>query len=65
LLKLWNDKSRQSVDVKRLAQEHMDDLERRMENMQRIAYTLRALFKSCAGDERFECPIPDINDRWC
>lgn len=57
LLKLWNDKSRQSADVKRLAQEHMDDLERRMENMRRMADTLRALIKSCAGDERVECPI--------
>ena len=33
LLTLWNDKSRQSIDVKRLAQENIADLERRMESI--------------------------------
>lgn len=32
LLGLWNDKSRQSADVKRLAQQHIDELDRRIEN---------------------------------
>lgn len=57
LLKLWNDKSRQSSDVKRLAQEHINDLDGRIESMRQMADTLRVLIQSCAGDERAECPI--------
>ncbi|WP_312929268.1 Cu(I)-responsive transcriptional regulator [Stutzerimonas nitrititolerans] len=59
LLGLWNDKSRQSADVKRLAQEHIAELERRMENMRQMAETLKTLVSCCAGDERPDCPILD------
>lgn len=57
LLGLWNDKSRQSADVKRLAQAHIAELDRRMENMRQMAQTLRTLVNCCAGDERPDCPI--------
>ena len=57
LLTLWNDKSRQSIDVKRLAQENIADLERRMESIRQMTEKLRVLIRSCAGDERSECPI--------
>lgn len=57
LLGLWNDKSRQSADVKRLAQEHVAELERRMADMRQMAETLRMLANCCAGDERPDCPI--------
>ncbi len=68
LLGLWNDKSRQSADVKRLAQEHIAELDRRIESMQQMAETLKALILCCAGDERPDCPIlhtleqPDISE---
>ena len=68
MLGLWNDKSRQSADVKRLAQQHIDELDRRIESMLEMAATLKALIRCCAGDERPDCPIlhtleqPDISD---
>ena len=68
LLGLWNDKSRQSADVKRLAQEHIAELDRRIASMLEMADTLKALIRCCAGDERPDCPIlhtleqPDTSD---
>lgn len=57
LLGLWNDRSRRSADVKRLAQEHIVELERRMADMRQMADTLNTLIRSCAGDHRPDCPI--------
>jgi MerR family gold-responsive transcriptional activator of gol and ges genes len=57
LLGLWHDKARQSADVKRLAQEHIAALDRRMEHMRQMAEALRTLANCCAGDERPDCPI--------
>ncbi len=57
LLNLWNDQSRQSADVKRLAEQHIAELDRRMDTIRQMADTLRALIHCCAGDERPDCPI--------
>ncbi|HEL4257056.1 Cu(I)-responsive transcriptional regulator [Stenotrophomonas maltophilia] len=57
LLGLWNDTSRHSADVKRLAEQHIDDLEQRIDHMRQMADTLKSLISCCAGDERPECPI--------
>ncbi|QIK81870.1 Cu(I)-responsive transcriptional regulator [Lysobacter sp. HDW10] len=57
LLELWHDTDRQSADVKRLAQAHIEDLESRMQQMQQMTDTLRNLVKCCAGDSRPDCPI--------
>lgn len=57
LLNLWNDQSRQSMDVKRLAQQHIAELERRMANLRQMTQTLKTLVACCAGDERPDCPI--------
>ena len=57
LLGLWNDKSRRSADVKRLAQQHISELDRRIASMLEMAETLKALIRCCAGDERPDCPI--------
>lgn len=57
LLGLWNDTSRHSADVKRLAEQHIVDLEQRIESMRQMADTLKSLISCCAGDERPECPI--------
>ncbi|RWA54631.1 Cu(I)-responsive transcriptional regulator [Cupriavidus sp. UYMSc13B] len=59
LLGLWNDQSRHSADVKRLAEQQIAELDRRMENMRQMAETLAALISSCAGDHRPDCPILD------
>ncbi|CAB3634943.1 Cu(I)-responsive transcriptional regulator [Achromobacter pestifer] len=57
LLSLWNDHSRQSADVKRLAQAHITELDRRIESMQQVSETLKTLIRCCSGDERPDCPI--------
>lgn len=57
LLELWRDRHRASADVKRIALEHVDDLERKMQGLREMVETLRRLAKSCHGDERPDCPI--------
>jgi len=57
LLGLWQDKHRASADVKRIAQEHIDELDARITEMQAMADTLRELVIACHGDERPDCPI--------
>lgn len=57
LLDLWNNRSRHSADVKRLAQGHIDGLQQRIKDLQQMADTLRTLVSGCAGDDRPDCPI--------
>ena len=57
LLKLWQNQGRASADVKRIAQAHMADLERRIAEMQAMRQTLAQLAHCCAGDDRPDCPI--------
>ncbi|MCK9510539.1 MAG: Cu(I)-responsive transcriptional regulator [Pigmentiphaga sp.] len=59
LLSLWNDQSRQSADVKRLAEQHIAELEQRMANLRQMTDTLKTLIACCAGDDRPDCPILD------
>ena len=57
LLKLWQNQQRASADVKRIAQVHVADLERRIAEMQAMRQTLAQLAHCCAGDNRPDCPI--------
>ena len=57
LLNLWRDETRQSAEVKRLAQGHIDALERKIADMQDMAHTLTMLVNACHGDHRPHCPI--------
>ena len=57
LLKLWQNQDRASADVKRIAQAHVADLERRIAGMQAMRQTLAELAHCCAGDDRPDCPI--------
>lgn len=57
LLSLWQDKSRPSSAVKRVARVHIDELERRIAELQAMARTLEHLVRHCHGDHRPECPI--------
>jgi Cu(I)-responsive transcriptional regulator len=59
LVTLWRDRQRASTDVKRIALEHVDILERKARELQEMAATLRHLAKHCHGDDRPECPIID------
>ena len=57
LLKLWQNKRRASADVKRIAEAHVADLDRRIGEMQAMRQTLAQLAVWCAGDSRPDCPI--------
>ena len=57
LLGLWQDRSRHSADVKRLALEHVEQLRTRIVELQEMASTLETLASCCAGDDRPDCPI--------
>ena len=57
LLALWRDRSRASAEVKRIALEHVGELERKMRELAEMAETLRHLAKNCHGDHRPDCPI--------
>lgn len=57
LLSLWSDRSRQSAEVKRIAQAHIDDLEQKIAKLRGMVDTLQTLVECCAGDDRPECPI--------
>lgn len=57
LLSLWHDQARQSADVKRVAQQHLAELNSRIQNMQQMAKALDASIGGCAGDEQPNCSI--------
>lgn len=57
LLELWRDRSRKSADVKRIAQQHIADLHRRIDDLRQMADTLQTLVACCAGNDRPDCPI--------
>ncbi|GHH16612.1 Cu(I)-responsive transcriptional regulator [Sphingomonas sp. AAP5] len=57
LLGLWNDRDRQSIDVKRLALARADDLHRKALALEAMRNTLLDLAERCHGDGRPDCPI--------
>jgi len=59
LLGLWADPKRASRDVKRLAESHAEELERKILEMQAMQRTLRDLAHRCHGDGRPDCPVLD------
>ena len=59
LLALWHDQGRASADVRALAQSHIDELNRKIAQMEAMRRTLETLAASCHGDARSDCPILD------
>jgi len=57
LLALWQNKSRPSASVKKIAGSHVQDLRRRIAEMQSMVSTLEHLTQHCHGDQRPDCPI--------
>jgi MerR family transcriptional regulator, copper efflux regulator len=57
LLELWSKRGRSSAQVKKLALQHVDDLNARIAEMQAMRDTLQDLADRCHGDERPDCPI--------
>ncbi|MBP2298895.1 Cu(I)-responsive transcriptional regulator [Azospirillum picis] len=57
LVGLWQDRSRCSSEVKRIATQHIDELDAKIAELQAMRDTLHELAEACHGDERPECPI--------
>jgi Cu(I)-responsive transcriptional regulator len=57
LLALWRDHSRASADVKRIALQHVAELEAKARKLREMARTLQHLADTCHGDARPHCPI--------
>ncbi|MGH8821633.1 MAG: Cu(I)-responsive transcriptional regulator [Rhodoferax sp.] len=59
LVSLWRNRRRASASVKRIAQQHVQELSARIDAMQSMQRTLQDLLQHCHGDERPDCPILD------
>jgi Cu(I)-responsive transcriptional regulator len=59
LASLWQDSNRSSADVKKLAQEHIREMDERIQLLQQMRQALDELVNRCQGDNRPECPILD------
>lgn len=57
LLALWQDRERASADVKALAAIHINELERKINELSGLRDTLTELMDSCQGNDRPDCPI--------
>jgi MerR family copper efflux transcriptional regulator len=57
LLNLWQDKSRASRDVKRLALDHVAEITAKIAAMRTVRDAVQELADKCDGDDRPECPI--------
>jgi MerR family transcriptional regulator, copper efflux regulator len=63
LVGLWQNKSRSSAAVKRVAGKHVEELQRKIAELQAMVRTLEHLTRHCHGDHRPECPILDELER--
>ena len=59
LLSLYRDRDRASSDVKKLAMEHIEEIDRKVAELQSMRRTLKDLTDRCHGDDRPDCPILD------
>lgn len=59
LLALWHDNARASAEVKRLAADHVDEIDRKLSELRSMRRTLIDLIERCHGDDRPDCPILD------
>jgi Cu(I)-responsive transcriptional regulator len=57
LLKLYEDDHRTSAEVKHIAQDHLDKIDRKISELTQMRATLAHLVDACAGDNRPDCPI--------
>ena len=57
LVGLWRNQRRASAEVKRLALEHVAELDRKIDELKAMRGTLADLARHCHGDSRPECPI--------
>jgi Cu(I)-responsive transcriptional regulator len=63
LVSLWRDPGRASADVKRIALEHVAELDRQIGMLRRMRQALSHAVEQCHGDDRPGCPILEDLDR--
>lgn len=59
LLRLWDDRSRASGEVKQIALGHVERLREKARQLEEMAGALQHLADHCQGDDRPDCPIID------
>ncbi len=59
LASLWQNEQRSSAEVKKLALEHIHEMDERIEALQNMRKALNDLATRCHGDDRPDCPILD------
>lgn len=59
LASLWQDSQRSSAEVKKLALEHINEMDERIKSLQQMRQALNELAAQCHGDNRPDCPILD------
>ncbi|MEX0308102.1 MAG: Cu(I)-responsive transcriptional regulator [Ruegeria sp.] len=57
LLALYEDETRASSDVKRVARDHLAQIDAKIADLRGMRDTLSHLVEACAGDDRPDCPI--------
>jgi len=57
LMALYEDETRASADVKKVARAHMAQIEAKIADLNAMRDTLGHLIDACAGDDRPDCPI--------
>ncbi len=57
LVGLWQDRERPSAEVKRVATEHVAELDAKILELVAMRDALQELAKACHGDPRPDCPI--------
>ena len=57
LLSLYEDETRESAQVKALAQNHLTAINDKISQLRAMRETLQELVQSCHGDDRPDCPI--------
>jgi MerR family transcriptional regulator, copper efflux regulator len=57
LLRLWSDRGRSNADVRKVALEHVGELEAKAAELQEMIVTLRGLAGACKRGDRPDCPI--------
>lgn len=57
LLALYDDSSRESAQVKQIAEQHLQQIDQKIAQLQSMRNTLGHLVEACRGDHRPDCPI--------
>ncbi|MBE9475753.1 MAG: Cu(I)-responsive transcriptional regulator [Proteobacteria bacterium] len=63
LLGLFEDQSRASAEVRKIAKQHLVEIDTKLDELKKLQKELSLLVGSCNGDDRPDCPILDALGR--